>query len=175
MSSCAALSISQIIGKWQCLILLQMSTVSDRFPLYLYGSKRKSKGDDGYDALYKVRSAMKAMLKGINLAWTVGQRVTVDESMIRYMGRAVEYVQYMPAKPIKHGIKVYAMCCAVSGIMIAWNVYTGAEEGVVNTTTKICADLAKQANIHNQKGRVLYTDNYYTSVKLAKYFFEEFG
>lgn len=118
---------------------------------------------------------MDAMLKGINRAWTVGQRVTVDESMIRYMGRAVEYVQYMPAKPIKHGIKVYAMCCAVSGIMIAWNVYTGAEEGVVNSTTKICADLAKQANIHNQQGCILYTDNYYTSVKLARYFFEEFG
>eukprot|EP00956_Cyclotella_meneghiniana_P022021 scaffold40902_cov50-Cyclotella_meneghiniana.AAC.1 len=115
------------------------------------------------------------MLQGINKAWIVGQRVTVDESMIRYMGRAVEYVQYMPAKPIKHGIKVYAMCCAVSGIMIAWNVYTGAEDSVVDTTTKICADLAKQANIHRQKGRVLYTDNYYTSVKLARYFFEEFG
>jgi hypothetical protein len=118
---------------------------------------------------------MTAMLQGINKAWIVGQRVTVDESMIRYMGRAVEYVQYMPAKPIKHGIKVYAMCCAVSGIMITWNVYTGAEDGVVNSTTKICADLAKQANIHRQKGRILYTDNYYTSVKLARYFFEEFG
>ena len=118
---------------------------------------------------------MNAMLVGINRAWTVGQRVTVDESMIRYMGRAVEYVQYMPAKPMKHGIKVYAMCCAVTGIMIAWTVYTGSEEGVVNTTTKICADLAKQANIHKQKGRVLYTDNYYTSVKLARHFFEEFG
>eukprot|EP00956_Cyclotella_meneghiniana_P002128 scaffold2418_cov58-Cyclotella_meneghiniana.AAC.2 len=65
----------------------------------------------------------------------------------------------MPAKPIKHGIKVYAMYCAVSGIMIAWNVYTGAEEGVVNTTTKICADLAKQANIHNQKGRKSRADS----------------
>ena len=118
---------------------------------------------------------MDAMLKGIGRAWTVGQRVTVDESMIRYMGRAVEYVQYMPAKPIKHGIKVYAMCCAVSGIMIAWNVYTGSEEGVVNTTTKICADLAKQAGIDKERGRVLYTDNYYTSLKLARYFFEEFG
>ncbi len=69
-------------------------------------SKHKCKGDDGYDPLFKVRYAMDAMLKGINRAWNVGQRVTVDESMIRYMGRAVEYVQYMPAKPIKHGIKV---------------------------------------------------------------------
>eukprot|EP00956_Cyclotella_meneghiniana_P022924 scaffold43919_cov42-Cyclotella_meneghiniana.AAC.1 len=146
-----------------------------RFIHFADNSKRKSKGEEGYDPLYKVRSAMTAMLKGINKAWIVGQRVTVDESMIRYMGRAVEYVQYMPAKPIKHGIKVYAMCCAVTGIMIAWNVYTGAEDGVVNTTTKICADLAKQANIHTQKGRILYTDNYYTSVKLARYFFEEFG
>ena len=36
---------------------------------------------------------------------TAGKHVTIDESMIWYMGRAISYVQYMPAKPIKHGIK----------------------------------------------------------------------
>ena len=46
------------------------------YPSYLHSqSKRKSKGDDGYDPLFKVRYAMDAMLKGINRAWTVGQRV----------------------------------------------------------------------------------------------------
>lgn len=118
---------------------------------------------------------MDSMLSGLQLAWNIGKQVTVNESVIRFVGRAVAFVQYMPVKPIKHGIKFYAMCCGISGIMIDWNVYTESEEGVVNSTTKICADLARRSNLHNQKGRVLYTDNYYTSVKLARYFFEEFG
>jgi hypothetical protein len=94
--------------------------------------------------------------------------------MIRYMGRAVDYVQYMPSKPIKHGIKVYALCCGITGIMLAWKVYTGSEDGVVNTAVKICDGLAEDAGLTGQKGRVLYTDNYYTSVALAKHFFEKY-
>ena len=39
-------------------------------------------------------------MSGIQKVWTAGQNVTVDESMIRYMGRAISFVQGMPAKPI---------------------------------------------------------------------------
>jgi hypothetical protein len=59
------------------------------------------------------------MMSGIQKVWTAGQNVTVDESMIRYMGRAVSFVQYMPAKPIKHGIKVFCVCCAFTGVILA--------------------------------------------------------
>ena len=56
------------------------------------------------------------MMKGMRLAWTAGKHVTIGESMICYMGRAVNYVQYMPAKPIKHSIKVFFLlrcfCCS---------------------------------------------------------------
>jgi hypothetical protein len=107
------------------------------------------------------------MLSGLQHTHNVGKQVTVDESMIRYMGQAVELVQYILTKPIKHGIKVYTLCCRISGIMVAWNIYTGSEKGVANSTTKICSDLARSANLHKQKGRVLCTDNYYTSGKLA--------
>ena len=37
------------------------------------------------------------------------KHVNIDKRMISYMDRAVSFVQYMPAKPIKHGIKVYAL------------------------------------------------------------------
>jgi hypothetical protein len=58
--------------------------------------------------------------------------------------------------------------------MLAWKVYTGSEDGVVNTAVKICDGLAEDAGLTGQKGRVLYTDNYYTSVALAKHFFEKY-
>ena len=81
------------------------------------------------------------MMKGICLVWVAGQHVTIDESMIRYCGRAVSYVQYMPAKPIKHKINVFCICCVVSAIILVFNVYCGKEEGVDNTAVKICEQL----------------------------------
>ena len=50
-------------------------------------------------ALFKVKYPMDVMMNGIRKSWNVGKHVTVDESMIRYNGRAVSYVQYNPQKP----------------------------------------------------------------------------
>ena len=88
-------------------------TFMRRFIHFSDNSRRKGKGISGFDPLFKVRYPLDVMMKGMRSAWTAGQHVTIDESMIRYMGRAVSYVQYMPAKPIKHGIKVFCLCCAI--------------------------------------------------------------
>ena len=91
-------------------------------------SKWVDKGLPGYDPLFKVRYPMTLFMKGIRKAWVAGKHVTVDESMITYVGRAVSYVQYMPAKPIKHGLKVYALCCACSAVLLAYQIYVGKED-----------------------------------------------
>ena len=73
-------------------------------------TKRKERNVAGYDPLFKVRYPLEVMMKGMRGAWIAGQHVTIDESMIKYMGRAVTFIQYMPAKPIKHGIKGTIPC-----------------------------------------------------------------
>jgi len=100
-------------------------TFMRRFIHFCDNSKAKKKGEPGYDALFKVSYALDIMVSGIRKVWCAGQRVTIDESMIKYMGRAVGFVQYMPAKPIKHGIKVFCLCCAYSGVMLAYKIYLG--------------------------------------------------
>ncbi len=85
-------------------------------------------GSDGYDPLFKVRYVLKLIQEGLLKVWTAGKDVAIDESMIKYMGRAIAWVQYMPAKPIKHGIKVFCICCAVSGIMLAYKIYCGKDD-----------------------------------------------
>ena len=136
---------------------------------------RKSKGEIGYHALFKVKYALDIMMEGMKKSWTAGKHVTIDESMIRYMGRAISYVQYMPDKPIKHGIKVFALCCAFSAVILAFKVYIGKEDDTDGTTVGVCNDLCIDAGLTESRGRVLYTDNYYTSVKLAKHMFNEYG
>ena len=114
-------------------------------------------------------------MKGTRKAWVAGKHVTIDESMIRYMGRAISYVQYMPAKPIKHGIKVFALCCVVSAVILAFKVYVGKEDDSDGFAAAVCDELCVDAGLTHQRVRVLYTDNYYTSVKLAKLTFEKYG
>jgi hypothetical protein len=141
---------------------------------FVDNDKRKPSGSPGHDALFKIRSAMDTIINGIRKCWNAGMRVTIDESMIRYMGRAVNFVQYMPAKPIKHGIKVYAVCCAVSQILLGYDVYLGKANDD-RSTLEVVDHLLKSANLTSARGRELFTDNYYTSMALAEHLFVKYG
>ena len=123
-----------------------------------------------------MRYSLDIMMKSMCAAWTVVNHVTINESMIRYMGRAGSYIQYMPAKPIKHGIKVFCLCCAVSAALLSFEIYVGKEnENRDNSALAVCDRLVSSAGLTANRGRVLYTDNYYTSVKLAKHMFLKYG
>jgi len=142
---------------------------------FVDNSDRKKAGTPGYDPMFKCRYVLDLFMKGIMLAWIAGELVTIDESMIKYMGRAVSFVQYMPAKPIKHGIKIFAICCAHSSVLLNFFVYVGKEDEVDGSALNVCDRLITGASITLQRGRTLFTDNYYTSVKLAKHLFEKYG
>jgi len=80
----------------------------------------------------------------------------------------------MPAKPIKHDIKVLALCCTLSAVILSFKVYIGKEDDSDGTAVGVYNDLVVDAGLAKQQERVLYTDNYYTSVKLAKHMFEKY-
>jgi hypothetical protein len=137
-------------------------------------NERAPRNHPNYDPLHKVRHMLNTIMDGIRKVWSAGMNITIDESMIRYSGRAVSWVQYMPAKPIKHGIKVFAACCAYSGVLLAYDVYCGKDIDGRNIM-QITIDLLQSANLFSARGRALFTDNYYTSIKLAKELFIKYG
>ena len=63
-----------------------------------------------------------------------GTYFVIDETMIAYKGK-IGFIQYQPQKPVKHGIKVYSLCCACPGLkgaMVNAELYAGfsvEEEG----------------------------------------------
>ena len=63
-------------------------------------------------------------MEALRVGWIEGKRVTIDESMIKYFVR-VSFIQYMPMKPIKHGINVFAICCAYTASLFNYKVYLG--------------------------------------------------
>jgi len=83
----------------------------------------------------------------------------------------------MKAKPIKHGIKVFACCCVYKGLLLSFTVYVGKDNTAAEdaNTTSICDNLITKAKLTNARGGVLVTDNYYTTVKLAIHMWVKYG
>ena len=84
--------------------------------------------------------------------------------MIRFKGR-LAFRQYMPAKPIKWGVKVWALAESSTGYLSKFQVYTGrAPEGQGRGLTfRVVTDLVDQ--LYAQ----VYFDNFYTSTDLLTY------
>ena len=59
-----------------------------------------------YDQLAKVRYVLDKLMGTMHNAWIVGKRITIDEIMINYYGRAVSFIQHMSKKHRKYDIKV---------------------------------------------------------------------
>ena len=85
------------------------------------------RGDPRYHPLQKINPFLNVIKKQLAKAWILGEFITIDESTIKYMGRAISYVVYNPKKPIKHGVKVYCLTCAVTGYLYSFEIYTGNE------------------------------------------------
>ena len=64
------------------------------------------------------------------------------------------------------------LCCAVSAALLSFEIYVGKEDKERdNSALAVCDQLVTTAGLTGNRGRVLYTDNYYTSMKLAKHMF----
>jgi hypothetical protein len=95
--------------------------------------------------------------------------------MIKYTGWALSFIQYMPAKPIKHGIKVFALCCAHTGYLYHFKIYSGKESKLVWSLGAVVKRLLLGANIGTSKKRILYTDNFSTSLGVMTYLYLAFN
>ncbi|XP_071151167.1 piggyBac transposable element-derived protein 4-like [Mytilus edulis] len=72
------------------------------------------RGEPNYDSTYKVRYFMDALNQQMRDQYIPKRNVSIDECMIPYKGR-VALKQYMPAKPTKWGIKLWALAESDTG------------------------------------------------------------
>ena len=61
---------------------------------------------------------------------------------------------------MKHGIKVFDICCDIYKILIGFKVYVGQEDDSDNTSLGIFDEPVKGAGLTSTRGRMLYTDSY---------------
>ena len=54
--------------------------------------------------------------------------VTIDEQLVPFRGRC-KFLQYMPSKPAKYGIKIWWMCDLLVPYAVDGDVYLGKQSG----------------------------------------------
>ena len=81
----------------------------------------------------------------------------------------------MPLKSIKHGIKVFCLCCSYSAMLLSFVIYVGKDYVEEKSTKEVVDKLILLSYLQTAKGRILYTDNYYTSISLGKHLFACYG
>ena len=149
---------------------------SRRFELILrflhlnYSETQPQRGEPGFDKLYKVRPFLELLLQNFKDSYLPGQHLSIDESMISYKGR-LSFIQYLPKKCHKWGMKAWVLTDSVSGYTWGWKLYTGKEadgrNGGQGLAHRVVLDLLNDQRLEG-KGYLVYTDNFYSSPALFR-------
>lgn len=120
------------------------------------------------DKLAAIRWVIDEFVKNCRNNYSVGEFITVDEMLIPFRGRCA-FVQYIPNKPAKYGLKCFVMCDAKTFYVSNLEFYCGKQPdgpySMPNTPTAIVHRLLEEVKGSN---RNLTCDNWYSSYPLAK-------
>ena len=119
--------------------------------------------DPSFDKLWKIRQVIEVIKQRCKKIYSPGKCVSVDESMIGTCGR-LSFLQYLPKKPTKWGIKLWVCAESKTGYIYNFEVYTRqgdrCEHGLAYRVV-MC-----MVNDLLESGRIVYVDNFYTSPQL---------
>ncbi|XP_047538573.1 piggyBac transposable element-derived protein 4-like [Vanessa atalanta] len=118
------------------------------------------------DRIYKIRPLLDLVMRNERNIYTPGEVLVVDESMVHFRGR-LHFRQYIPSKTHKYGVKIYKLCTA-EGYTLGYQIYHGESRQChgLDTSGSIVIQLAEE---FLDQGRLIVTDNYYTSIPLAEF------
>ena len=153
----------------------RLSIVADRFTRdrflaikkYLHLADNSTFGDgktSNPDRLAKLRPFLNLLLQNFRSNYRPSRFLTVDEDMVKFKGRQ-SMKQYMKAKIIKWGYKVWKLCDSSSAYILNLDVYTGAGEEKFENGLAYSV-VMKMMEGYLDKNHVVVLDNYYTSVPL---------
>ena len=91
--------------------------------------------------------------------------VTVDEQLYPFRGRC-RYIQYIPSKPAKYGLKFWALCDSTTRYCWKIEMYTGRDD---RRDVPLGSHVVLQlANGLNGSGINITMDNFFSSLALAR-------
>lgn len=133
--------------------------------LHFSDNENTTQTGDNPDRLRKIRPLLNLLTERFQYVMVPPEDVCIDETLVPFRGR-VGFRQYIKNKRHKFGIKLYKLCIK-DGYTYSLSVYCGKSTDSTNlaASEKVVLDLMEPLL---EKGRTLFVDNYYTSVRLAK-------
>ena len=120
------------------------------------------------DKLAPIREFYDSFIVNCKHFYCAGEQLTIDEKLEAYRGRC-SFVQYIPNKPAKYGIKIFALVDSRSYYMLNLEIYCGKQpEGPYEVSNAAMDIVDRLIEEYKNSNRNLTTDNWYTSVPLAK-------
>jgi hypothetical protein len=91
--------------------------------------------------------------------------------MVTYNGKLCAFKQYLPLKPITHGIKVWCLCYSKTKYILNWEVYVGVEnKKILNLPNHACGSRASIVSrlMKGWEGKwyTIVMDNFFSSPML---------
>lgn len=119
------------------------------------------------DKLRKVRPILNLCEEKFPKFFLPREHHSIDEAMIACKSR-VEYLQYMPDKPKKRGVKVFLRCDSKTGYMCQFEVYLGKRASAPGPNG-IYFDIVDRLTrpIRGRNHRVIF-DNLYTGIPILQ-------
>lgn len=137
---------------------------SIRFDDYRSREERKK-----IDKMTHIRKVFDDFVQNCKMNYKISEYATLDEKLQSFRGRC-PFRQYMPNKPAKYGIKIFALVDSISYYTSNLEVYTGVQpdgpfrvdNSAISVTKRLVLPILKT-------GRNVTMDNWFTSIPLAKY------
>lgn len=78
------------------------------------------------DKMAPIRELFEHMVQSFKSFFTPSEYCTLDEQLVAFRGKC-PFQMYIPKKPARYGIKIYALVCAKSMLTLNLEVYTGTQ------------------------------------------------
>ncbi|XP_069618531.1 piggyBac transposable element-derived protein 4-like [Ranitomeya imitator] len=123
----------------------------------------------GYDRLAPIRDIFQQFIMNCQKSYCSGQNLTIDEMLPGFRGRC-GFRQYIPSKPNKYGIKIFAMVDARMMYTMNMEVYCGRQPpGPFNVSNKLSDVVKRIAEPVFGSGRNITADNWFTDFDLIDF------
>ena len=135
---------------------------------------------DADDKLAKIRPFLTYVQDTCRSTYIPSKEICIDESLLLYKGR-LQFRRYIPSKRARYGILSYCLCESSTGY--TWNIHVAAGRA---ENDRFMSETPEQVNEFPfsekivvalvstllDKGYHLFVDNFFSSVRLARFLYE---
>lgn len=120
------------------------------------------------DKIAAVRQIFEKFVGNCQKYYSLGENVTIDEKLEGFRGRC-NFRQYIPSKPNKYGIKIYALVDSQVFYLYNLEIYAGLQpEGMYRISNKPTDVVLRLCQPIYGSGRNVTADNWFTSIELVE-------